>query len=136
VSHTAPPPKLIAFVPCWDIQEDKAGGVRLTGLPLSFTSHHFPAATTMGFFARLTDGHGRYALEVQLHNEEGDIVWRDGPPEPWVADDPLTLHTLMMRHLNPVYPGPGIYYFVLAANDVEVARQRFIVKHVPRSVIA
>ena len=67
--------------------------------------------------------HGDYQVEVQLQ-DDGEVVWRDGPPEPWQMTDPLRNYDLKLT-LSVIFPEPGDYEFVLLANGEEVAREKF-----------
>jgi hypothetical protein len=78
----------------------------------------------LAFFARLSGGHGRYALGVQLHDGSGAVVWRDGPPDLWSPRSPLDTLDVVLN-LIPVFPGPGDYSLVLVANDEELGREPF-----------
>jgi hypothetical protein len=63
---------------------------------------------------------------VQLHDEAGQVVWSEGPAEPWVLDDPLGAYDLTLN-MTPVFLGPGAFDFVLVVNGQELARERFVV---------
>jgi hypothetical protein len=47
----------------------------------------------LGFYARLTSGHGAYHVEVLLQDKSGAVVWREGPPEAWPMSEPLPRST-------------------------------------------
>jgi len=120
-----PVPLCKAFLPCKQLLMSKNGvDTALMGLPRSFTHHVFPAATPLGFFARLSSAHGEYQVEVQLVSMDGEVVWRDGPPEPLKMDDPLKLYDVRMKTCVAI-PKPGQYDLVLMTNGEEVARQPF-----------
>ena len=95
--------------------------------------HRFPTAAVVGFFARLADARGEYAIEVQLQDSAGEVVWSDGPPEPAMMEDPLMYYDLRLN-LNVVFPAPGDYDFALVLNGHEAARQRFKTEFVQASV--
>jgi hypothetical protein len=80
----------------------------------------------IGFFTRLTSARGAYEVEVQLHDEGGQVIWREGPEQPWMLDDPLGSFDLNLN-LVPVFLAPGAYDFVLVVNGQELARERFLV---------
>src|SRR5262249_35686997 len=119
-----PLPVCKAFLVLSKIVDIPNGEVALVGLPRVFRCPSFPAATLASFFARLTSAHGKYQVEVQLQNAEGETIWREGPPEPWTLGDPLEMYDLKLN-LNVAFPKPGQYDFVLLLNDEEVARQPF-----------
>ena len=126
-----PLPVSKAFLPITGITEHPNGDASLIGIRCVFTKHSFPTATNMGFFARVASAHGQYQIEVQLQTPDGNTVWRDGPPDPWTLDNPLTCYDLKIG-LTPVFPGPGKYDFVLMMNDEEVARQSYEIQLTPR----
>ena len=78
-----------------------------------------------GFFARLASGHGRYLIEVQLQAPGGEVLWKEGPSEPWDMLDPLKTYHIHMKNLNVVFPMPDVFDLVLLANGDEISRQRF-----------
>jgi hypothetical protein len=72
----------------------------------------FPTTTRTGSFTRLTSARGGYEVEVQLHDEAGQVVWREGPADPWVLDDALRAYDLTLN-MTRVFLGPGAFDFVL-----------------------
>jgi hypothetical protein len=119
-----PVPLCKAFLVLSQIVDGSNGEVVMTGLPRCYHKHVFPSATPIAFFARLTSAHGEYKIEMQLQNPQGETVWRDGPPEPWILGDPLELYDLKLK-MCASFPNPGQYDFVLVMNGEEVARQSF-----------
>jgi hypothetical protein len=82
MSRKPPLPVCRAFLVCNQIAEDPSSrDPILVGLPRAFVSRNFPAASALGFFARLTSTHGAYQVEILLQDESGAVVWRDGPPK-------------------------------------------------------
>jgi hypothetical protein len=133
MSHQPTLPVSKAFLVCGKIVEDsKSKEVSLVGFPTSFEFKAYPAARPLSFFARVASAHGDYRVEVQLQTSEGDIVWREGPPKPWRMDDPLKTYDLKMLGICPVFPEAGMYYFVLAANGEEIARQQVLAQLLPQ----
>jgi len=127
-----PIPICSAFLACRQIIDDKqCGDYVLVGQSKSYQHHFFPCAVSIAFFARLTSVHGDYRVEVQLLDEHGEIVWRDGPLHTWSLADPLEMYDIKFE-LCPVFLRPAVYTFVLAANGEEVARQRYTVKPTPQ----
>jgi hypothetical protein len=117
---------------CREIHIDpQRGDSVLVGRIDSHATRAFPTAARIGFFTRLTSARGAYEVEVQLHDESGQVVWREGPTEPWVLDDPLRAYDLNLN-LVPVFLAPGAYDFVLLVNGQELARERFVVTLVPK----
>jgi hypothetical protein len=73
-------------------------------------------------------------MEVQLQAPDGEVLWRDGPPEPLPMLDPLEEYDLKFN-LNVAFPKAGKFYFVLMGNGEEISRQRFIADLTPRRQI-
>jgi hypothetical protein len=125
MANTLPPPVCRAFLVCKQVVDDQnLGETVLVGLPRGHCHHRYPTARMLGFFARLANARGTYEVEVQLRNEDGDILWRDGPPTAWKLDDPLALYDLKLN-MNVVFPETGDYEFVLSLNGDDIARQAF-----------
>jgi len=121
------PPKPVckALLVCRQISEDPiAGDQFLLGLIRWISAPAFPARLPLAIFSRWTCGHGDYQVEVQLQTTDGEVVWRDGPPEPWKMSDPLRMFDLSLR-LAVVFPSPGNFDFVILANGEEVDRHPF-----------
>ena len=68
-----------------------------------------------------------YPVEVQLQKSDGEVVWRDGPPDPLEMSDPLDNYDLRIA-TNVVLPAPDVYTLVLVLDGEEVSRQRFHAK--------
>jgi hypothetical protein len=120
-----PIPICKSFLTCRDIAADpNYNDVVLVGLRSFHEHHRYPASVRVGIFARLASAHGQYRIEIQLQSPEGEVVWTDGPPEPWTLDDPLYNYDLRFI-INLVFPAPGTYDLVLLANGQEVARDRY-----------
>jgi hypothetical protein len=81
----------------------------------------FPMAQELSVFARWTNSHGVYAVEVQLRNLEGDVLWREEMKRPFETFDPLQVWILTLMHLRIPIAEPGKYEFALLANGQEVA---------------
>jgi hypothetical protein len=125
MKNTPPLPICKAFLVCRRVDEDrKIQDTVLIGLPRALHAYHYPCGASLGMFARCTSAHGDYRIEVQLQTPEGEIVWRDGPPQPWKLANPLEMYDLKLN-FNVVFPGVGVYDIVLVANGEEVARQTF-----------
>jgi hypothetical protein len=126
-----PTPVCTAFLPCRRIvhiaNDSQAKDVQLTGLPVSYSHYTFPSAIPIGFYMRCTSGHGSYSVEVQLQNLSGEVIWKEGPPEPWQMPDPLETYNLAFLRAV-IFPAPGTYQFVLLLAGQEVSRQRFNAK--------
>jgi hypothetical protein len=125
-----PLPLSKAFLVC-DRVVDHDHKFSLAGMARGCVGRSYPAAQALGFFARLTSAHGQYVMEVQLQSPDGDVLWRDGPPEPLPMPDPLEEYDLKFN-LNVAFPKAGTFYFVLTGNGEEIARQRFIAELAPK----
>jgi hypothetical protein len=125
MKNKPPVPVCTVFLTCRKLAIDSATKEDiLIGLPRAFWTRSFPNATPLSFLIRCTSAHGGYAVEVHLQNSVGEVVWKDGPPEPWVMMDPLEMYDLKINTCV-IFPAPGIYQFVLVLSGEEVARQRF-----------
>lgn len=103
---------------------DRDNRTILEGRPRTLEARFYPCAHPLSIFARLTSAHGTYQFEVQLRTLDGEAVWRDRPPEPWLMADPLRLYDIRFN-VGVAFPKPGTYEFVLLANDTEVGRHVF-----------
>jgi hypothetical protein len=123
-----PIPICKCFLTCRQVTADaKYQETCILGLSSHYEHHRFPASTTVGIFARLASAHGRYDVEIQVQALDGNVVWREGPPEPWDMDDPLFTYDLKLN-INLVFPAPGTYELVLLVNGQELARERFLAR--------
>jgi hypothetical protein len=119
-----PPPVCRVFLICRQIVEDqKTKESVLIGQPTAIHHHIYPTAKLLAFFTRWTSAHGAYQVELQLQHD-GEVVWRDGPPQPWRMADPLGIYDLKVT-VSVIFPQPGTYDLVLFANGDEIAREKF-----------
>jgi hypothetical protein len=81
----------------------------------------YPLAEDFSVFARWTNAHGSYAVEVQLRSLEGDILCSCKLPAPFEAHDPLQVWIIPLHRLPIQIPAPGKYEVALLANGSEVA---------------
>lgn len=124
----APTPVCTAFLTCRLFANDpKTGDDLLVGMPRAFVHRNYPAATPISFFIRCTSAHGEYHGQIQLQNGAGEVVWKDGPPDPYKMSNPLELYDLRWN-LNVIFPDAGVYQFVAVINGDEIARQTFHAK--------
>jgi hypothetical protein len=121
-----PIPICKAFLTCRHVATDpQFKDTSIIGLRSHYEHHRFPAAVTVGVFARLTSAHGEYGVEIQLQKLDGEVVWREGPPGPWKLDDPLWTYDFNFN-ISLVFPAPGTYELVLLVNGEELARERIV----------
>jgi hypothetical protein len=81
----------------------------------------YPLTQDLSVFARWSNAHGAYAVEVQLRGLDGDVLWRQQMEAPFEAHDPLQVWIVPLLHLRMEIPGPGKYEVVLLASGQEVA---------------
>jgi hypothetical protein len=130
MNRKPPAPVCKAFLVCRSIDGET---LTLIGQSNCYVNQRFPSCLPLAFFARLTAGHGEYAIEVQLQDKNGDVFWRDGPPDSWCPQSPL--HTLdLTLKLTTVFPGPGDYMLVLTANGEELGREPYAARQLPSTV--
>lgn len=79
----------------------------------------------LSVFARWTNAHGRYRVELQLRDMEGEALWRDVMDNPFDVPDPLLVVPLTLRHRVFHFPRAGKYEVVLLANGEEVTADVF-----------
>ncbi len=84
-------------------------------------SSRYPLTEDFSVFARWTNAHGSYAVEVQLRNLEGDVLSSCKLDAPFEAHDPLQIWMIPLHHLPMQIPGPGKFEVALLANGQEVA---------------
>jgi hypothetical protein len=124
MNRKPPVPVCKAFLVCRQIVGET---LTLIGQSNGYVNRRFPGSCQLAFFARLSGGHGQYAIEVQVQDADGVVLWRDGPLEPWVPSSPLQTLDLVLN-LTPIFPGPGDYSLVLTANDEELGREPFFAR--------
>jgi hypothetical protein len=92
----------------------------------------FPRVEDLSVFARWTNAHGAYAVEVQLRDLEGGVLWRQEMQQPFETSDPLQVWLLTLVHLGIPIPRPGKYEVALLANGQEVAVDLLLAQRVDR----
>ncbi len=92
----------------------------------------YPVVEDLSVFARWSNAHGAYPVEVQLRDLEGEVLWRGQMPEPFETSDPLQVWVLALPHLAVPIPGPGKYEVALLADGQEVAVDLLQAHHVGR----
>jgi hypothetical protein len=111
------------FLLCREIFQDASSQEYvLIGPAVNLVSSQFPFAGTASFFAQVTSLRGSYHLALQLHSEEGDVIWTNKLDHPLQMQDPLQTSSLAFLRMAVFVPKPGRYDFVLLANDQEAAR--------------
>jgi hypothetical protein len=93
-------------------------------------SHHYPLIEDFSIFARWTNAHGSYAIEVQLRSLDGDVLSSCKLEEPFEAHEPLQVWTIPLRHLPMQIPAAGKYEVAMLANGAEVASDTLLAHRV------
>jgi len=93
-------------------------------------SSRYPLTEDFSVFARWTNAHGSYAVELQLRNLEGDVLWSWKLEAPFEAHDPLQIWMIPLHHLPMQIPGFGKYEVALLANGTEVASDTLLAHQV------
>ncbi len=112
-----------AFLVCDHvIQDAQTGKKSLIGVFHELRAERYPAVhPQLWIYANLTDGHGRYALEIRLVDvQEGSVLSRGEPPPLEIAG-PLQVAELSAQLRNVGLPRPGLYEFHLLSNGQVLA---------------
>lgn len=126
MAQSPPTPKCKALVVCKQIFVDDARQDLILVSPIhQVFLPQFPADVDLSVFARWTNAHGRYRVELQLRDMEGEALWRDVMDNPFDVPDPLLVVPLTLRHRVFHFPRPGKYEVALLANGEEVAADVF-----------
>jgi hypothetical protein len=80
-----------------------------------------PFTQELAIFARWTNSHGTYKVEVQLRDLEGNALCRIELTRPFETMDPLQVWMLPLMNLRFPIQAPGKYEIALLANGQEVA---------------
>jgi hypothetical protein len=128
-----PPPKCKAILLCdQTIVEAVTGKTSVIGIFDSWTFAQFPSLTRPFMcFLQLTDGIGKYAMSVEVHDLQADkIIAQARIPEIAFPDRSQKVNLMI-----PVPPLPlghaGSYDFVVLADGQEIDRQQFQAVQVP-----
>jgi hypothetical protein len=84
-------------------------------------SRRYPLTEDFSVYARWTNAHGSYAIEVQLRSLEGDVLSSCKMEAPFMAHDPLQIWMIPLHHLPMQIPAPGKYEVAMLADGSEVA---------------
>lgn len=117
-----PVPVCKCFVLCKQVCVDPARQDYTVVSPVhQVFSPHYPIRQDLAVFARWTNAHGSYEVEVQLRDLEGEVLWRQKMDNPFETNDPLQTWILPLHHLPFVIKRPGKYEVALLAGGKEVA---------------
>jgi hypothetical protein len=84
-------------------------------------SSHYPFTEDFSVFARWTNAHGSYSIELQLRELDGDLLSSCKMNVPFETHDPLQIWMIPLHHLPIKIPRPGKFEVALLANGTEVA---------------
>jgi hypothetical protein len=132
------PPKPVCkcFVACRQIFVDAIRqDYALVSVVHQLFPQRFPVVEDLSIFARWSNAHGSYTVEVQLRSLEGDVLWRQEMERPFEAFDPLRVTLISLNHLTIPIARPGKYEVALLANGEEVAADVLLV-HPPQKASA
>jgi hypothetical protein len=93
-------------------------------------SPHNPLTEDFSVFARWTNAHGAYAIEVQLRSLDGDVLSSCKLEAPFEAHDPLQIWMIPLHHLPMRIPTAGKYEVALLANGAEAASDTLLAHRV------
>ena len=81
----------------------------------------YPIKEDLSVFARWTNAHGSYEVQVQLRSLDGEVLWGVKMEAPFETHDPLQVWIVPLLHLPFAIPAPGKYEVAMLANGQEVA---------------
>jgi hypothetical protein len=121
--HKPPQPYVQAFVVCREIFEDHHTGEYLLFAPRSaFRLAEFPGLIRFAVYAHLTELQGKYRLELQFEDSQGETLWAVRADPPVKHEDPLMPHRFAFRDLKVRVAAQGRYDLVLVSEEIEIAR--------------
>lgn len=123
MSARLPQPVVKAFLVCDQIIQDAQSGKKsLIGVFHELRAERFPAVhPQLWIYGNLTDGHGRYVLEIRLVDVEQGTVLSRGEPPPLDIAGPLQVTEISAQLRNITLPRPGLYEFHLLSNGQVLA---------------
>src|SRR5262249_23371508 len=96
-----PTPVCHAFTLCKQIFSDPTTLEHTLVSPVhQVFAHEYPFSISLGVFARWTNAHGAYSVELQLRTLDGDVMWCSRQDKPFNVTDPLQVTMLTLRHLR------------------------------------
>jgi hypothetical protein len=117
-------PVLLSFMLCRDLMLDKSMGevTLLLGPTHEVFGAAYPLATELSLYFTWRQLDGEYRLACQLLDPEGEVVWSHAEARSLTSNDRLLVHRVILHPLRLVVPSPGLYDFVLTANEEEIFR--------------
>lgn len=121
-----PPPKILAFVICDSVIDDRATGKKsLIGLFNNISAKVFPCVhSILHVFVGLTEGHGEYQCSLTCIKDDGSkkVLNLSGPLK---FNNPLDVAEVNFEIRGIVFPEPGVYRFEFNCDDVPVISRKF-----------
>ena len=129
---TKPPPKCKAILLCDQaIVEAVTGKVSLVGIFDRFALRKFPGhIRQFTAFLQLTDGIGKYAITIEVHDLREDVVLARAPIVSLEFKDRAGKANLMIPVPPLLLKHAGGYDFVVLADGQEIDRQQFLARSV------
>lgn len=117
-----PKPVCKCFILCRGLFVDPASQAYTIVSPVyQVYSPRYPIVEDFSVYARWTNSHGSYAIEVQLRSLEGDVLCGCKVKKPFETHKPLQIWQIPLHHMRFEIPGPGKYDVVMLANSEVVA---------------
>lgn len=122
-----PPPKCKAILLCdHTIVEAVTGKVSIIGIFDSWNFSQFPHPThPFMAFLQLTDGIGKYAVSVDVHDLQADLVIAQARVAEMIFPERKSKVNLMIPVPPLLLQHAGSYDFVVLADGQEIDRQQF-----------
>lgn len=122
-----PPPKCKAILLCDQvIVEAATGKVSVIGIFGGWVFPHFPHSTpSFTVFLQLTDGIGKYAISMEVHDLQSDQIIAQAPIKEIEFRDRKKKVSLPFSVSSLPIPQVGRYDFIVLANGQEIDRQQF-----------
>jgi len=123
---TLPEPKVLAFIICDTVVEDKLTNKKsLIGLFSSVNAARFPCTLpVINVFVSLTGGHGEYQCSLSCMKDDGsnEILKLSGPIK---FENPLAIVETNFTITGASFPDAGIYRFEFSCNNIPVISRKF-----------
>ncbi len=118
-----PLPLIQAFMVCAQVFESRQRTEFLLANPFNTANcTAFPATRPLCVYADLHGLRGRYAISLQLLDDDGEIVWSYESNTVIEEADPLRPRRIILQDIAVTYPQPGRYDLVILANGASLAQ--------------
>jgi len=126
-----PTPVCKCFVLCRKLFVDPVRQDYSIGSPVhQVFSPRYPVTEQFAVFARWSNAHGSYEVEVQLRSLDGDVLCSVKMEAPFEAHDPLQVWIVPLYDIPITLPEPGKYEVALLASGIEVASDTLLAHRV------